>query len=317
MAYWPGGVGSRPGGDPPLTQQPPHPQRNLSDAVHWSTQSSRDRSQWWATLNQLGIAPSKALGQNFLHEMSIVQRIADAAAVTSDDVVVEIGPGLGVLTRELAIRSDRVISIELDHRLAEYVRNLSLPHTNVVEGDVLQTDIPTLTSGHSYVLVANLPYSVASATIAHVLESESPPERLIVMVQREVAERITARPPHMSVLAVAVQFFGSARILFRIGPGAFIPPPKVESAVIRIEVNENVPLSGDERRDFFRLVRAGFSQRRKQVRNSISAALGVEKDVVERVLNKAGIDQRRRAETLDVPDWLRLYDCSRQVLANA
>lgn len=317
MAHRPGGVGPRPGGDAPLTPQPPHPYENQLDAAFSSSRPSADRSHWWSTLNQIGVIPSKALGQNFLHDVSIVRRIADAAALSHDDLVVEVGPGLGVLTRELADRAGTVISVELDHRLAEYVRSLSLPHTEVVEGDVLQTDIPALASGHPYILVANLPYSVASAAIAHVLESESPPERLIVMVQREVAERITARPPHMSVLSVAVQLFGSARILFRIGSGAFIPPPKVESAVIRIDVDENVSLSTDERRYFFRLVRAGFSQRRKQLRNSISTALDIDKGVVERVLNSAGIDHRRRAETLDVADWLRLFDCARQMLADA
>ena len=238
---------------------------------------SSSRSSWWSTLNQLGIRPSKALGQNFLHDTAIVRRIADAAELKPGDVVVEIGPGLGVLTRELSERAGRVIAIELDARLAEHVRSLSLPHTEVVEMDVLKADLAEITGGEPYVVVANLPYSVAAAAIAHLLESEARPKRLIVMVQREVAERICARPPNMSILSVSVQFFGDPRILFRIGPGAFVPAPKVESAVLRIDVRDSPTLEASERSRFFNLVRAGFGQRRKQLLNSLAAGLDLEK----------------------------------------
>lgn len=275
--------------------------------------SDRAPSQWWATLNSLGIKPSKSLGQNFLHDAGIVRRIADSACVDAGDLVVEIGPGLGVLTRELAQRARRVIAIELDHRLAEYVRGLDLPRTQVVESDVLEVDLTELTSGQPFIVVANLPYSIAAAAIAHILESENRPKRMVVMVQREVAERITARPSNMSILSVAVQFFGKPRIMFRIGPGAFIPPPNVESAVLRIDVCRDPPLAGEERAAFFELVRAGFSQRRKQLLNSISSASKIDKPLVESALNAAAIDPKRRAETLDVDDWLRLYKAFQQV----
>ncbi len=268
---------------------------------------SSSRSSWWSTLNQLGIRPSKALGQNFLHDAAIVRRIADSAELKPDDVVVEIGPGLGVLTRELSERAGRVIAIELDARLARHVRGLSLPHTEVVEMDVLKADLAEITAGEPYVVVANLPYSVAAAAIAHLLESDAPPKRLIVMVQREVAERICARPPDMSILAVAVQFFGDPRILFRVGPGAFVPAPKVESAVLRIDIRETPPLDALERSRFFNLVRAGFGQRRKQLLNSLAAGLEQEKAATSEALERAGIDPRRRAETLTVEEWLKLF----------
>jgi 16S rRNA (adenine1518-N6/adenine1519-N6)-dimethyltransferase len=270
-------------------------------------QPSRESSNWWQTLNQLGIRPSKALGQNFLHDQKIVRRIADVADVGRDDLVIEVGPGLGILTRELAELAGEVIAIELDHRLAEYVRALQLPRTEVVETDVLDADFAALTHHRPYIVVANLPYSVASAAIAHMLESEARPTRMVVMVQREVAERIVARPPNMSILSVAVQLFGQPRIMFRIGPGAFVPAPKVDSAVLQIDVHDQLPLAEDQLSSFFRLVRAGFSQRRKQLRNSISTTLHIDKPVVDELLIAAAIDPRRRAETLEVEDWIRVF----------
>ncbi len=265
------------------------------------------RSQWRALLTSLGIQPSKALGQNFLHDLAIVRRIADSAKLDSDTLVVEVGPGLGVLTRELAERAGRVVAIELDHRLADYVRDLHLGNVEVVQADVLSVDIGSLTGGQPYVVVANLPYSVAAAAISHLLECDAPPQRLVVMVQREVAERIVSRPPEMSILSVAVQFFGQPRILFRIGPGAFVPAPKVDSAVLAIECFQDPPLNAGQRSDFFRLVRAGFSQRRKQLVNSLASSLDLDKAAVATMLNAASIDPRRRAETLEVIDWLRLF----------
>ena len=283
------------------------------DATEVQSRSTETPSSWWSILNSLGIKPSKALGQNFLHDSGIVRRIADTAELSPSDLVVEIGPGLGVLTRELAERAGTVIAIELDHRLAEYVGDLNLPNTRVIEGDILKVDLTSLTERRPYVVVANLPYSIASAAIANILENDSRPDRVVVMVQREVAERIAARPPRMSILSVAVQFFGSPRIMFRIGPGAFVPPPKIESAVLRIEVHKHPPLEPGDWPSFFGLVRAGFSQRRKQLLNAVSSALKVDKTLVAQTLKAAAIDPRRRAETLDVSDWVRLFRAFQQV----
>lgn len=276
--------------------------------------AGKERS-WREILADLGVRPSKALGQNFLHDRKIVRRIADTAELTSDDLVVEIGPGLGILTDELAKRAGEVIAVELDSRLAEHLRDrLDPAKVRVVEADILQVDLAELTGGRPYQVVANLPYSVAAAVLQHLLESEARPERLVVMVQREVAERIVARPPAMSILAVAVQFFGTPSIAFRIGGGAFIPPPRVESAVLRIDVHPSVPLAGDARRAFFRLVRAGFSQRRKRLANAVSDGLRVPKPEVETRLRAAGFDPDRRAETLSVSDWLRVFDNMRDLV---
>lgn len=266
-----------------------------------------EHPDWRTILDQLGIRPSKALGQNFLHDPAIVRRIVESAEIQPGELIVEIGPGLGVMTRVLASRAAEVIAVELDHRLARYVDSLRLPHTTVLESDVLRVDPAELTRRRPYVVVANLPYSVAAAAISHLLEAEWRPTRMIVMVQREVAERIIARPPEMSILSVAVRFYGEPRMMFRIGPGAFVPAPKVESAVLRIDVLSEPPLAAKERAAFFRLVRAGFGQRRKQVQNSIAAGLVIDRSMVEKSLHAASIDPRRRAETLDVADWIRLF----------
>ena len=247
------------------------------------------------------------MGQNFLHESGVVRHIAQVAEIEPDDLVVEIGPGLGVLTRELAGRAGRVIAVELDSRLAEYIRSLELPNTELVEADILQVDLEALTSGQRYVVVANLPYSVAAAAIAHLLESEARPARIIVMVQKEVAERIIASPPQMNLLSIAVQLFGTPRIMFKIGPGAFVPAPKVDSAVIKIDVYDALAIPDTERKAFFRIVKAGFRQKRKQLANAISAALAITKDDAEHALMEAGIDPTRRAQTLSLDDWVKLH----------
>jgi 16S rRNA (adenine1518-N6/adenine1519-N6)-dimethyltransferase len=266
-------------------------------------------------LRQLGVQPRKALGQHFLHDPKVVQRIADLADLTRDDLVVEIGPGLGVLTHELAARAGKVIAIELDTRLAEYLRGqFRDSNVHVVHGDALAVDYRCLTSGRPYVVVANLPYSVATALIERLLTGEHPPERLIVMVQREVAERLAARPPDAASLSVIAQLYATPRIAFRVGAGAFVPPPKVESAVVVLERRPHIPLPRDERDRFSRLVRAGFAQRRKRLGNALAAGLGVRKEDVEAALRARGIDPSRRAETLELEEWLAAYRMLRERL---
>ncbi len=269
-------------------------------------------------LRELDLRPSKALGQHFLHDPKIVRRIADLAGLTHDDLVVEIGPGLGVLTRELAARAGKVIAIELDARLAEYLRRqFASTNVEIIHGDALTVDYAGLTGGRPYQVVANLPYSVATAIIERLLTDEHPPERLVVMVQREVAERLAARPPDMALLSVAAQFYATPRIAFRIGAGAFVPPPKVESAVIVLERRKETPLPREEHARFFRVVRAGFAQRRKRLANALAAGLGLPKEDVEAALVAAGIDPSRRAETLALEEWLKLYQALRERVRDA
>lgn len=256
-------------------------------------------------LRELGLRPSKALGQHFLHDEGIVARIVAAAGIEPTATVLEIGPGLGVMTRRLAQCSGRVIAVEKDRRLADAL-TLTMPsNVEIVAADALEVD-PGELAGPEYVVVANLPYSVGNAILRRLLEALPPPRVLTLMLQREVAERIAAQPPDMSILAVAVQFYGTPRILFRVGRGAFIPPPNVESAVIQI-VTHIPPLPGDQHGAYFELVRAGFGQRRKQLVNALTSSLDVQRAEIERALHVAGLAPATRAEQLSVSDWVRLH----------
>lgn len=272
--------------------------------------------RWRALLRELAVRPSKGKGQNFLTDRGVVARIADVAALAPGGAVVEVGPGLGILTTELLARvgpSGRVIAVELDRRLAAYIREefADSPALTVVEGDILRQPPAKLlaVAGENvpYTLVANLPYNITSAVLRHFLDSARRPSALTVMVQREVAERIIARPPEMSILAVAIQFYGTPTIALRIGPGAFVPRPQVDSAVLHIAVHPTPPLPDAAIPAFFAIVGAGFGQRRKQLGNSLAAGLPLDKAAITAAVIAAGVDPMRRAETLAVAEWLALH----------
>jgi 16S rRNA (adenine1518-N6/adenine1519-N6)-dimethyltransferase len=260
-------------------------------------------------LEELGVRPTKGRGQNFLFERGVVSRMVDAAGIGSDDVVVEIGPGLGILTETLVNTARRVIAVELDSRLAAHLQAIFADAATfeVIEGDALT--LPTgdlLPAGDPYQVVANLPYSIGSAVIRRVLEQPFPPTRSTVMVQREDAERLTAKPPYMSILSVATQFFTAPRLAFTVAPTVFIPRPKVESAVVVLERLLESRLAWSMEPRFFRILNAGFRHRRKQLANSLAAELGLPKEVVHQWLVGVGVDPARRAETLSVDDWVAL-----------
>jgi len=279
-------------------------------------------------LASLGIHPKKGLGQNFLIDPEHRARIVAAAELTSADTVLEVGPGPGVLTELIAEQAGRVIAVELDDRLMPLLRNrfADQPHVSIVHADILKVDVGKLVSESTnqrinespdgetrithhasrithYKVIANLPYYITSAAIRHLLESAPPPELLVLTVQREVAERMVAAPPEMSLLALGVQFYCTARIVGRIPAGAFYPAPKVESAVVRLDRRAEPVVPGVTSEAFFRAARAGFSQPRKQLRNSLAAGLGLAPVAVERWLAAVGIDPRRRAETLTLTEW--------------
>jgi 16S rRNA (adenine1518-N6/adenine1519-N6)-dimethyltransferase len=277
--------------------------------------SQQPRRPWRDLLAEIGVRPSKALGQNFLHDQGVVRRIVEIADIGDGDTVLEVGPGLGILTEALASRARRVIAVELDARLAEHLdASLSADNVRVVQADFLRVEPADLVGDEPYAMVANLPYSVAAAAIQHALEAEARPRHMTVMVQLEVAQRMIAHPPEMSVLSVAVQFHGTARIRMRIGPGAFVPAPKIDSAVVRIDVREQPLLPRGEWPRFFTLVRAGFSQRRKRLANALSNTLQSDKASVSEACLAAGVDPSRRAETLHVEEWLALHRQLRQAL---
>jgi 16S rRNA (adenine1518-N6/adenine1519-N6)-dimethyltransferase len=257
------------------------------------------------------VQSKKWLGQHFLRDMGVPPRIADAAGLEAGDCVVEVGPGLGVLTEELARRLDpqrgKLVAVELDSDLLPSLRErfAGQPHVSFVQGDVLDITPEELSGGRPYKVVANLPYYITSAILRHFLDALHKPQSLTVMVQLEVAQRMVAKPPDMGLLSVAVQFYGDPRIAFRVPPGAFRPPPKVDSAVVQIRVYapDEMPVQPTSEASFFRVVQAGFSQKRKQLVNTLASGLALPKDVARQMLESAGIAPDRRAETLSLAEW--------------
>jgi 16S rRNA (adenine1518-N6/adenine1519-N6)-dimethyltransferase len=267
-----------------------------------------------ALLRKWNIQPVKRLGQNFLVEQSVLRRIVDSAEIDSDTVVLEVGAGLGALTQQLCRQAQRVVAVELDRRLMPVLHQTLGDAGNVtlVQGDILDMDPPSLVVHESgaaagehveYVVVANLPYYITSAVIRHLLEANPRPRRLVVTVQREVAERMVAQPGDMSLLAVSVQLFGSPRLLFRIKPGSFYPSPGVESAVVRIDLRPERELAAEDAEALFLVAQAGFSQRRKQLRNALAAGLRLPRSEVGSKLDEVGINAARRAQSLSLEEW--------------
>jgi 16S rRNA (adenine1518-N6/adenine1519-N6)-dimethyltransferase len=260
-------------------------------------------------LRQFDIKPKKSLGQNFLVDEGAAARIVTAANLVPDDVVLEIGPGLGGLTRHLAANAARVVAVELDQRLIPVLEHTlaAYPNVELVHGDILQLD-PASLLPPTYKVVANIPYYITSALLRHLLEAEACPSLMVLTVQEEVARRIVAAPGDMSLLAVSVQFYGRPRIVTRLKAGAFYPRPKVDSAVVQIDLDPGTrpALGVTDVHLFFQLVQAGFSQRRKQLRNALVGGMGRSRAKVDAALAQAGIDPRRRAETLALEEWATL-----------
>jgi 16S rRNA (adenine1518-N6/adenine1519-N6)-dimethyltransferase len=266
------------------------------------------RQDWQAILRERGIRPTRAMGQNFLVERSVVQRIADVADISEDDLVMEIGPGMGILTRELLARGARVIAVELDTQLRQFLEHDlgSCERLTLVERDARYVEIAQYVGARPYILVANLPYSVATVIIRHFLESETPPVALHVMVQREVAERMTASPPNMSLLALACQLHTEPEIAFIVPPDVFLPPPKVESAVVSMRVLPERPLTQAQQDMLFQLATIAFQRKRKTIANGLSQGLNIPKAELETALVGSHIDPMRRPETLTIEDWISL-----------
>ena len=262
-------------------------------------------------LHQFGLRPKKRLGQHFLVDEGVLQRIILAAELTATDTVIEVGPGLGVLTIELAKRAGRVIAVEADARLATALKQFIAPFPNVsiINSDILQTDPALLlASNESYKVVANLPYYITSPTLRHFLEASHQPQSMVVMVQKEVGEAIVAQPGGMSLLAVSVQFYGKPVIIDYVSPQCFYPPPKVDSVILRVDIYEEPEVKAVDRNKFFELVRAGFYAPRKQLRNSLAKGLGLSPQKAANLLEKARIEPHRRAESLSLQEWANLSE---------
>ena len=259
-------------------------------------------------LRQNGLRPIKGLGQNFLQDNRILQKIVAAAKLEPADNVLEIGAGLGSLTRYLALSASSVTAVELDQNLFLALKAVLAPHANVhpVQGDILKLNPTDLMDSPGYIVVANIPYYITSAVIRHLLACDPRPRRVVLTLQKEVAERICAEDGKMSLLALSVQVYGKPAIIAQIPSEAFYPPPKVDSAILCIEIYPEPAISAPLLDKFFTLVKAGFSQKRKTLRNSISAGLRMSPLEAEKFLFAAGIDPKRRAETLSLGEWGKL-----------
>lgn len=264
-------------------------------------------------LRSVGLEAKKQLGQHFLRDASVLGRIVESAELDGGETVLEIGAGLGDLTEELARRAAAVCAVEVDPQLVERLehRFRERAQVRVVQRDILSAEPEDVLAEAGlrppYVVVANLPYYITSAIFRHLLEARTPPARQVLMIQREVAERLVAEPGELSVLGVSVQFYAEPEILFTVPPEAFYPPPKVESAVVRLRTRPAPAVDVDDRERFFTLVRAGFLGRRKQLHNALPRGMWMEEGTADRILAEAGIDPSRRAQTLSLEEWGRLY----------
>jgi len=259
-------------------------------------------------LKQYGLHADKRLGQNFLEDSLALENITTAAGIENSDSVLEIGPGLGSLTRHLAAAAHEVVAVELDEKLIPVLRGGLKPYANVrlIHGDILDFSPKDFNLPPEYIVAANIPYNITSAIIRHLLESDPKPRRIVLTIQKEVAERICSTPPDMSLLALSVQVYGRPFITAQIPASAFFPAPKVDSAVVRIEIRPEPSIPVPLLPTFFKLIKAGFSQKRKTLRNSLSAGLHIEPAEAEALLKRGGIDPQRRAETLSIDEWSAL-----------
>jgi 16S rRNA (adenine1518-N6/adenine1519-N6)-dimethyltransferase len=261
-------------------------------------------------LHRLGARARKGLGQHFLIDRSVLYKIISAAELVSSDTVIEVGPGLGILTEELLKKAGKVIAIEVDSKLASSLKKKlsKFPRLTVLNADVLQLDPrELLESQRDYKVVANLPYYIAAPILRHFLEASLKPSLMVVMVQKEVGQSIAAAPGDMSILGISVQLYGKPTIVDYVPAQSFYPQPKVDSAIVRIEVYPKPSVEVSDIAGFFEIVKAGFSAPRKQIRNSLAQGLQLNSAEIVKSLEQAGIAPQRRPETLSLEEWAKLH----------
>jgi len=260
-------------------------------------------------LKEHDLKARKGLAQHFLVDGSILKKMVSAAELGPSDTVVEVGPGPGVLTQELSKNAGKVVAVELDGRLAQILKGelSEVGNVSIVNDDILNLEPSSLITGKDYKVVANLPYYITSAVIRHFLEASVKPTLMVLMIQREVAKVITAKPGEMSLLSVSVQLYGEPKIVAKVPARSFYPAPDVDSSILKIKVLPKPSVKGQDISGFFKVVRAGFSANRKQIVNPLTRALGLNKTDTLSMLEKAGIESKRRAETLTIEEWQRLF----------
>lgn len=259
-------------------------------------------------LRRYHLRPEKRLGQNFLIDRQALDRVVAAAELEEHNTVLEVGAGLGTLTQRLARLAARVVAVEYDRRLEPVLRETvgGEAGVEIVMGDILGLDLGRLMGAAPYQVVANIPYQITSHLIRRMLESEAPPQRMVLTVQREVAERVLAGPGEMNLLALGVQVYGDARVMAHLSAASFFPSPQVDSAVLRIDLRQPARLRPEEVRSVFRLARAGFAQPRKKLRNAMAAGLRLSPSEVEAALRRLEVSPDARAEDLSLDEWERL-----------
>jgi len=264
-----------------------------------------------ALLQGHGLRPKKKWGQNFLQDPNILDKIVRIAEVSDIDTVLEVGPGLGSLTRHLAASAKEVIAVEIDQWMIPVLEASLSGYTNttIVTGDILKITPAEIIAASEYLVVANIPYYITSALLRHLLENDPRPSRIILTIQKEVAKRICVpEGEKMSLLALSVQVYGKPDIAGQVPAGAFYPPPKVDSSIIRINLYSEPRIPAPLLDSFFRLAKAGFSQKRKTLRNALAGGLRLSSTQTESLLHTAEIDPRRRAETLNLEEWGKLSE---------
>ena len=264
------------------------------------------RQELLSLLSRLNMQPSKKLGQNFLQDPAILDKIVRIAGVTEKDTVLEIGPGLGSLTRHLAAAAKEVLAVDIDGEMIPPLKASLSGYANatVIQGDMLSIKPSEIINASEYLVVANIPYYITSALLRHLLSNDPRPRSMVLTIQKEVAKRICVEEgKKMSLLALSVQVYGKPVIAAQIPAEAFYPAPKVDSAVIQIELYPEPRIPNHLLDDFFRLAKAGFSQKRKTLRNSLAGGLHLSAIETEAMLYAAEIDPRRRAETLTLNEW--------------
>lgn len=265
-----------------------------------------NKNELIAQLQSGGLYLKKELGQNFLINPEILVKIMNSAEIGKDDLVVEIGPGMGILTVELAKKAKRVISYEIDTKVYETLKPKLKGYDNVelINLDALKSTLPT----SPYKLVANIPYYITSPILNHFLDNKDKtatrPQVIVLLVQKEVAEKVCSKDGNHNVLSLEVQVFGKPSIEGTVSAGNFFPPPKVDSAILKVKSYERPMI--EDTNTFFKLIKAAFSQRRKTLSNSMKNQLGLERDVVQKILDEAGIDPQRRPQELSITEWNKM-----------
>lgn len=251
-------------------------------------------------------APKKSMGQHWLNDEFSLEAICEAAAVTSDDVVLEIGPGLGSLTKLLVSKAKRVIAIEFDEKLAAALpMRIGADNLEVLSQDILTFDFTTMPA--NYKIIANIPYYLTNNLIRAISETPNSPQVAAILVQKEVAQRAAAKPGDMSLLSVTAQYYWEVSLGEEVAAELFTPPPKVNSQILIMNYRSKPLFDDVDERAFFRVVKSGFAQRRKTLLNSLSNGLHIDKETIEKICNQHGIDAGRRAQTLSLQEWHNLY----------